>query len=90
MLDATLLLVAMSRPGRFVSNVTNNGASWTCTVRPTAPLPGPAVERFSTEHADLPAAVLASLISSLLNTGKARKQKGFPNRQKGIRTYHDT
>ena len=89
MLDATLLLVAMSSPGRFVSNVTNTGTGWICTVRPTAPLAG-AVKRFSTEHADLPAAVLTSLISSLLNTSESPQARELSKPTKGNSTCHDT
>jgi hypothetical protein len=94
MLDAAMLLVTMSSPGpspgRFVSSVGNTGSRWTCTVRPTAALPGARTKRFRMEHADLPAAVLASLISSLLDADENPQAKGSPNPQKRKRKHHDS
>src|SRR5258708_996461 len=64
-LEAAMLLVAMS--GRCVSNVRNSAGRWTCTVQPMAAFTRPGTKQFRVEHADLPAAVLASLVSSLLD-----------------------
>jgi hypothetical protein len=75
-----MLLVAMSSPGRSVSSVSKIG-SLTCTVQPTAVLNRAAAKRFRMKHADLPTAILASLISSLLNADEGLQAKGFPNRQ---------
>ena len=74
-LDAVMLLVAMSSPGRSVSSVSKTGNRWACTVQPTAVLNGPATKRFRMEHADLPAAILASLITSLLNARRKLASK---------------
>lgn len=79
-LDAAMLLVAVS--SRSVVSLGNTGGHWTCTVQPTTPLAGAATKRFRMEHADLPAAVLASLIASLLH---AEASRGLPNQQKEIR-----
>jgi hypothetical protein len=89
-LDAAMLLVAMSSPGRCISNVSNSGRCWTCTVQPTAAFPGPGTKRFRAEHADLPAAVLASLISSLLNATDSRQANGLSKPAKGNCIHHDT
>ncbi len=61
MLDATLLLVTIS--GRVVSNLITTNEGWTCAVRSKA-VTRAAPTSFTSSHADLPAAILASLISS--------------------------
>ncbi|CCV16190.1 hypothetical protein MESS4_830410 [Mesorhizobium sp. STM 4661] len=80
-LDAAMLLVAVSN--RSVASLGNTGGHWTCTLQPTAPLAGAATKRFRMEHADLSAAVLASLIASLLHsgslTGPSKPTKGNPS-----------
>ncbi|UVK38809.1 hypothetical protein LHFGNBLO_000097 [Mesorhizobium sp. AR10] len=88
--DPAMLLVAMSKPGRSVSSLSNTGRCWTCTVQPAAGLTGAATKRFTTDHADLPAAVLASLISSLLNAEESPWTKGLSKPAKGTCTHHDT
>ncbi len=89
-LDAVMLLVAMSSPGRSVSNVSKTGNRWACTVQPTAVLNGPATKRFRMEHADLPAAILASLITSLLNGDESSQAKGLSRPAKGNCIHHDS
>ena len=73
MLDATLLLVAMS--GRVVSNVVNTSEGWTCTIRSAAVTRAAATRSFTSSHADLPASVLASLIFSFLNADESPAAK---------------
>ncbi|UVK40539.1 hypothetical protein LHFGNBLO_002012 [Mesorhizobium sp. AR10] len=82
-LDAAMLLVAKSSPGRSVTNVSSSGSRWTCTVRPMAVLPGTVPKRFRTEHTDLPAAVLASLISSFLDADESPQAEGLSKPAKG-------
>src|SRR5262245_42680212 len=89
-LDAAMFLVAMSIPGPSVSSVSKIGNRWICTVQPTAVLNGAATKRFSMEHADLPAAVLATLISSLLNADDSPPAKGLFKPAKGDCIHHDT
>ena len=78
-LDAAMLLVAVS--SRSVASLGNIGGHWVCTVRPTASVAGAAQKRFRMKHADPPAAVLASLIASLLHAegpwGVSGQQKEF-------------
>jgi hypothetical protein len=88
-LDAAMLLVAMSSPGRSLASVSNTGGCWTCTVKPTAALAGSGTMRFRTEHVDLPAAVLASLITSLLNADESPQANGRSKPTKG-NIHHDT
>ena len=87
-LDAVMLLVAMS--SRSVSSVSKTGSRWSCTVQPTAALSRPAAKGFRMEHADLPAAVLASLISSLLNADESLQAKGPSKPAKGNCIHHDS
>ncbi|CAN7688568.1 hypothetical protein [Mesorhizobium caraganae] len=72
MLDATLLLVAMS--GRAVSNLVTTGEGWTCTIRSNA-VTRAATRTFTSSHTDLPAAVLAALIFSFLNADESPAAK---------------
>jgi hypothetical protein len=89
-LDAVMLLVAMSSPGRSVSSVSKIGSRWTCTVQPTAVLNRAAAKRFRMKHADLPTAILASLISSLLNADEGLQAKGLSKPAKGNCIHHDS
>ena len=79
MLDATLLLVALS--GCTVSNLVKTGEGWSCTIRSTAHA---ATKNVTSSHADLPAAVLASLISSYANADEGRRLSPIES------TYNDT
>jgi len=71
MLDATLLLVAMS--GRAVSSLVSTGSGWSCAIRSSAP--AATAKNFTSRHADLPAAILASLISSFLDDSRATRRR---------------
>ncbi|WP_292576040.1 MULTISPECIES: hypothetical protein [unclassified Mesorhizobium] len=61
MLDATLLLAAHAAPGLSVAWAGKAGGRWRCILRTER-----GARRSSSEHGDLPAAVLSALLSSRL------------------------
>ncbi len=66
MLDATLLLVMQSEPKRSVTDIRRAGNAWVCSVQIAGAGTLAKARKFKAKHVDLPAAVLAALLSSHL------------------------
>lgn len=91
MLDATLLLVMLAEPRRSVTDIRKVGDAWACSIQ-VAGADAPAKARkFKAQHADLPAAVLAALLSSHLERRfEAQLKNAFHKKCQGEFESHDT
>lgn len=90
-IDASLLLVMLSRPQRSVTDIRKTGDAWACSIRVTGAGPLAKARKFKAEHADLPAAVLAALLSSHLGRPfEAQLKNTFHKRYQGELESHDT
>lgn len=91
MLDATLLLVALSKPERSVTCIRKADEKWICIVQ-VIPTGTPAkVRKFKAEHMDLSAAVLAALLTSHLEWQAGACLKNAPHKKyQGEFESHDT
>ncbi|MET2829454.1 hypothetical protein [Mesorhizobium shangrilense] len=91
MLDATLLLVMLSEPRRSVTDIRKAGDTWACSIQVTGACPPARARKFKAEHADLPAAVLAALLSSHLDRPfEAQLKNTFHKKYQGDFESHDT
>jgi hypothetical protein len=74
-LDAVMVLIALTEPQRIVSGIRNVEGRWSCTLQ-AAPVPTQRpVGTSRAEHQDLPAALLMSLLLSF-----RQGRRGFPRR----------
>jgi hypothetical protein len=76
MLDATLLLVMQSEPKRSVTDIHLAGNAWACSIQVTGACTLAKTRKFKAEHVDLPAAMLAALLTSHLE----RPREAQPSR----------
>ncbi|CAN7199384.1 hypothetical protein [Aminobacter sp. LjRoot7] len=71
LLDAVLLLAASARPSRSVENISSRAGHWQCCMRHAT---AGGSRTCTAEHADLAAAVLASLLASFQQPAPARRR----------------
>ena len=89
-IDASLLLVMLSEPRRSVTDIRKAGDAWICTIQDTGAGPPARARKFKAQHADLPAAVLAALLSShLAKPFEARLKNTFHKKYQGEFESHD-
>ncbi|GAA2842897.1 hypothetical protein EDC40_102526 [Aminobacter aminovorans] len=87
LIDALLLLAASAEPSRSVENISNHAGHWVCSMRYTT---AGTSRSCTAEHADLAAAVLASLLASFQQTSTARRRRVTPFLQHERANRHDT
>jgi hypothetical protein len=87
LLDAVLLLAASAEPPRQVENISNHAGHWVCAMRCAA---AGASRSCTAEHADLAAAVLASLLASFQQPSTARRRRATPFLQHERTHRHDS
>jgi hypothetical protein len=68
MLDAVMLLISLPESRRCVANIRNVEGRWFCTIRAPAVPARERARKFTAEHVDLPAAILASFITTHLKS----------------------
>jgi hypothetical protein len=90
MLDAAMLMVALSQPRRVVTGLRYTREHWRCDVQATA-LPSRRRPRsFTAEHADAAAATLSALISSHLKFHQKSGHETVFRSGKDWRLHHET
>ena len=91
MLDAALLLVALSNPKRSVACIRKVGGKWICVVQVASAGTPARIRKFKAEHIDLAAAVLTALLSSHLERQAGPCLKNAPHKKyQGEFESHDT
>lgn len=91
MLDATLLLVMLAEPRRSVTDIRKVGDAWACSIQVAGADTPAKARKFKAQHTDLPAAVLAALLSSHLERRfEAQLKNAFHKKYQGEFKSHDT